>query len=221
MSKNTSKNIVFVLAAAVAMIAGVWLGANNEPSQNTNRTIEIQGVILPTAKTIRAFQLTDHLEQAFTLDALQGQWSLLFVGYTQCPDVCPAALSVLKQVHQLMTEQSLSVPEVVFISVDPQRDTYPLLAKYVSYFNAEFIGVTGEIDQLKNITRQLSVSFAKAPGSSGNINSDDYLMDHSSSFILINPQGKLQSYLTPPHMPMKIIDSIIRSQAYYRQNESF
>ena len=115
MTKNRTKNITFILIAVIAMIAGAWLGSYEEPSQKQKQAETIQGVILPTAKTIRPFHLFDHDEQAFTEDSLKGQWSLLFVGYTQCPDICPAALSVLKQVHQLMTRQSLKVPRVVFI----------------------------------------------------------------------------------------------------------
>lgn len=217
MSENRSRNIIFILAAVIAMVAGLWFGSFNQ--QQPRKAEAIQGVILPTAKTIKPFTLMDHNERVFTLNNLQGHWSVLFVGYTQCPDVCPAALSVLKQVHQLMTQRSLQMPEVVFISIDPQRDTSHLLGEYVAYFNKDFIGVSGELAQLKNITRQLSVSFAKAPGSNGSMDGDDYLMDHSSSFLLINPQGKLQSFLTAPHQAEKIIDSIMRSQKFYKESE--
>ena len=217
MSQNKPQNIIFISFAIAAMIAGAWLGSVKE-QEKIQEIIEIQGAILPIAKTIIPFQLTDHNEQAFTLDNFKGHWSLVFVGYTQCPDVCPASLSVLKQVHQFMSEQNITVPEVIFISVDPERDTYPLLNKYVTYFNSDFLGVSGDLNQLKIITQQLSVTFAKAPGSNGKIEEDDYLMDHSSSFMLINPDGKLQAFLTAPHTPMKIIDSIIRSQEHYRKN---
>jgi len=80
------------------------------------------------------------------------------------------------------------------------------------------VGVTGEQSQLKNLTQQLSVSFSKAPGASGKINVD-YLMNHGSAFMLINPDGKLQSFLTPPHTPMQIIKSIISSQVFYNQTQ--
>lgn len=214
MSENKSKKIILILAAGIALVAGAWLGSYKE-QHTTLKAEKIQGVILPQGKTIRPFQLTNHNEQVFTQENLKDHWSMLFVGYTQCPDICPAALSVLKQVHKLMSEQSLRAPQMIFISIDPERDSYASLSEYVRYFNEEFIGVTGELNQLKNIAQQLSVSFMKAPGSSGNIDNDDYLMDHGTSFMLINPQGKLQSFLTAPHDPVQIIDSIKHSQDYY------
>lgn len=221
MNKNTSKNPLFLVLAAFAMIAGIWLGSSSDNQTSTKLVPDpIQGVILPTAKTIHPFELFDHNQHSFTVNELKGRWSVLFIGYTQCPDVCPAALSVLKQVHLMMSEQKLISPEIIFISVDPERDTYPLLAKYVRYFNKDFIGVTGDMKQLKNITQQLSVIFVKAPGSSGDLNNSDYLMDHSSSFLLINPDAKLQSFLSAPHDAVKIMESIKRSQDFYAKTKS-
>jgi protein SCO1 len=218
MSKNKSKNIIFILAAIVAMVVGIWAGSYKDQSHGAYKAEKIQGVILPRAKTIHSFNLTDHNKIAFTLENLKGHWSVLFVGYTQCPDVCPAAMSVLKQTHHLMIKQSLIPPEMVFISVDPERDTHKSLAEYVTYFNKKFVGVTGEQNQLKKLTQQLSVSFAKAPGSSG-VMDENYLMDHSTSFMLINPDGKLQSFLTAPHLPMQLVDSIKKSQDFYNKTK--
>lgn len=213
-----NKNIPLIFLALVAMVAGIWLGASNPQQPAANLPAKIRGAILPQAKTITPFNLTDHNKQAFTLEQLKNHWSIIFVGYTQCPDVCPAALSVLKQVDRLITEQAGTPPTVIFISVDPERDSYALLAKYVTYFNKTFIGITGEQDQLRNLTRQLSVSFAKAPGSSGKID-ENYLMDHSSSFMLINPDGKLQAFLTAPHIASQIVDDIKHSQDFYNTNK--
>jgi len=215
MDKNKTKNTLFILAAVAAMISGIWFGSYNQPQKET-RPAKIQGVILPVAKTILPFNLTDHNEKQFTLENLKGHWSVLFLGYTQCPDICPAALNTLKQVHKLMTEQNLTPPQIVFISVDPERDTYTLLAEYVTYFNAKFMGVTGKQNQLKKLAQQLSVSFSKAPVLNKKTNKD-YLMNHSSAFMLINPEGKLQSFLTAPHTPMQIIKSIMSSQVFYNE----
>jgi len=219
MNQNTSNKIIFMIAAIAALTAGIWMGANT-PSTNTgHKAAEIQGVILPRAKTIQTFKLIDQNKQSFTLNNLKNKWSLIFVGYTHCPDVCPTALSTLKQVNQLMQTQKLQAPQVIFISVDPERDTPEILSEYVAYFNKEFIGLTGTLEELKKLTTQLSVSFAKAPGASGDVNQDDYLMDHSSSFMLINPQGKLQSFITAPHTTANIIYAIQNSQIYFQQTQ--
>lgn len=219
MKQNTSNKIIFMLAAIAALTAGIWMGANTPNSNASHKAAEIQGVILPRAKPIQDFALIDQNKQAFTLNNLKNKWSLIFIGYTHCPDVCPTALSTLKQVSQLMQAQKLQTPQIIFISVDPERDTPDILAEYVNYFNKDFIGLTGTLEELKKLTTQLSVSFAKAPGASGDISQDDYLMDHSSSFMLINPQGKLQSFITAPHTTANVIYAIQNSQIYFQQTQ--
>ena len=215
MSNNQSNLVVLISAALIALVAGIWMGFEQSGQQRT--APPIQGAIVPTAKILNDFSLTDHLDKAFSLEQITGQWHLLFIGYTYCPDICPTTLEVLKQVHELMGEQKLTPPQVVFISIDPERDNPATLNQYVKYFNQNFIGVTGSEQELQKLTKQLAVHYRKVAGTSGDINQNDYLMDHSAALMLVNPQGQLQAYLTAPHTPMQIIDSILRSQSYYEK----
>lgn len=222
MSFNLSSKIYSIPLVVVAVLSGIWLGFSTQDkgTSSSSATPKIQGAILPVARALTNIQLYTKNDQAFTLGDIKGHWNLVFVGYTNCPDVCPNTLSVINQVDILMKEQELSPPRVIFISIDPDRDKPELIDQYVKYFNKDFIGVTGEEDNLKSIARQLSVVFSKAPGVDGTIGNDNYLMDHSSSLILLNPKAEVQSILTAPHTPMQMIDSIIRSQVYYKQHES-
>ena len=215
MQENNTPTLILIVSAVIALSAGVWFGFD---SSRPVAPPQIQGVILPVAKTVNEFNLTDHKNNSFTLKNLENKWSLLFVGYTQCPDICPMVLNTLKQTHKLMKEQQIIPPQTVFISIDPERDTPDTLAKYINYFNKDFIAVTGESNELKKVASNLSVYFKKAAGSSGDVEADDYLMDHSSSIVLINPKGELQSFLTAPHIPAQIVDSVQRSQIYYKEN---
>jgi protein SCO1/2 len=97
-------------------------------------------------------------------------------------------------------------PQVILVSVDPQRDSVEMLGDYVHYFDQEFIGVTGEEKMIEALTLQTSVVYAKMPGASGNAN--DYLVDHSSAVLLINPMGQLAAFLNAPHTPSGILDSV-------------
>ena len=220
MSKK-SFNSLFIIAPVIAMVVGIYLGTQSTSENNNTvmKTPPIQGAIFPQAKPLTQLDLQGY-QQAFTLDHLKGHWSVIFAGYTNCPDVCPNTLSVLNQVDKLMTEQNVTPPEIVFISIDPERDKPELIKQYVEYFNERFIGVTGDPDQLNAVTKQLSIVYMKQPGTSGDVSAGDYLMDHSSSLLLINPDGELQSIFTAPHTPMNIIDSIIRSQVYYRDTKN-
>ena len=216
MNKST---ITLIFAALLAMVGGIWLGSNTNQNKQNQQPPEIQGVILPAAKVLDNFNLSDHHGGKFSRENLKQQWSIIFMGYTQCPDVCPTTLSTLKQVNELMAEQQIAAPRMIFISVDPERDSIDMLKSYVTYFNPDYIGATGSRAELDALAKQLGVFYAKAPGTSGDINRDDYLIDHSSSLMLINPDGALQAYLTAPHTPMQIIDGIIRTQVYYQDGQ--
>lgn len=217
MKKSNLSTIFIGFIAIIAMVAGVWLGYKTQSPDSALKPPQIQGVILPKPKILSGIQLLNHEGVTLTEDSLRGQWSLLFVGYTHCPDVCPTTLSVLAQVYSLMTEQSVSPPQIIFISIDPERDNPDLLKEYLEYFNKEFVGATGSKNQLDAIAQQLNVVYTKVAGTSGDLSASDYLMDHSSTLLLINPDGNLQSYLTAPHSPMKIIESILFTQEYFRE----
>jgi protein SCO1/2 len=188
--------------AVIAMAAGFWL-ATTLKSPGSENSVEIQGVILKPARQIAVPELTKHDGTAFTNDDLNGNWTLMFFGYTHCPDICPITMNVLAEAKKKSVGD---FPRVVFISVDPQRDTVDLLGGYVHYFDPEFTGVTGDEKMIQALTLQTSVLYMKVPGESGNEN--DYLVDHSSSILLINPEGQLVAFLKAPHTPGSILDSV-------------
>jgi protein SCO1/2 len=216
MNKNTTKTVLLIGAGLLAVIAGIWLGQATQKDQAAaEKPPAIQGAILAQPRALQNVQLKSVDDTVFDLKDFKGQWSLVFFGYTNCPDVCPTTLNVLNQVDKLMEEQGLAPPRIIFISIDPQRDRLDLIDQYVKYFNKRFIGITGDQQNLASISRQMSVVYAKAPGTDGSMSEDNYLMDHSSSLVLLNPEAQVQALLTSPHTPMQIIDSIIRTQVYY------
>lgn len=212
--------IAMILSALIAMAAGIWLGQASNDQPDSLKPASIQGAIYPQAKYINGFSLQDQLSKSVTKLDFQDHWSLVFIGYTNCPDICPTTLSVMNQVVEYLNEQQIKPPQIVFLSVDPERDTPLHLKRYVDYFNKDFLALTGSLEQITQLTQNLNAVFRKAPGVSGEISEDDYLMDHSSALMLINPQGNLQSVLTAPHLPGTIIQSIIQSKAYYEATQA-
>jgi len=176
-----------------------------------------QGTLLPSAKLIADFQLTDHNGKPFTRENLKGKWSFAFFGYTHCPDVCPTTLSMLAQVMKKLGKDSTldTLPQVIFVSVDPERDTPELLAKFTPYFNPDFIGVTGDPQQLLLLTRQLGIMYGKTPGD----NADNYLVDHSASIILFDPDGNFLALFGAPHDPDLIAQEFVAVKNYYEANQ--
>jgi protein SCO1/2 len=144
---------------------------------------------LPSAISIEAFSLYNQDALTIQNEALKDHWTLLFFGYTFCPDVCPTTLAELNQVAAKVDNDAF---QVVLVSVDPERDTSSKLKDYIYYFNPKFQAWSGELGQVESLARQLHVFFQKQPFE------DSYLMDHSSQIVLINPQGQYEGFFTAP-----------------------
>src|SRR5690606_14799261 len=139
------------------------------------------------------FQLVTHSGEAFTKSSLEGKWTLIFFGFSHCPDICPTTLATLNRLVAALKDSEKKDIQVVMLTVDPERDTPEKLAQYVPYFNKDFIGVTGNQYQILNVATQLSVVYTKAP-----LKGDDYTMDHSSNVVIINPKGDYHGFFRPP-----------------------
>lgn len=165
---------------------------------------ELQSVLRPEPKPLQAFSLTDQYQQAVNLEHLQGQWSFIFFGYTYCPDICPTTLSTLtRMVRKLQNDpQNPENIQVVFVSVDPQRDTPEVVEGYLKYFNEAFVGITGEQQDIDSLARQFGAGYMKEPDTTPG----QYLVSHTSSIFLVDPQGRLLASFSPPHDPNTIID---------------
>ena len=206
-------NSLIVAAAIVAMSAGFWLSSvqqddNDKKSLDARQKFSpIQGSILSPARKIAVPALIKDNGEVFRIDDLSGQWHILFFGYTHCPDICPTTMGVLAQAKKTAEASGLIFPGVVFISVDPERDKVETLGQYVQYFDKDFIGVTGDPALVKALALQMSVVYMKMPTEAGS-EADDYIVDHSSALLLLDPQGRLKAFLNPPHDPSTILKDI-------------
>ena len=158
---------------------------------------ELIAVLRPNPITLQQFSLTDQNNKTFNLEQLQGKNSLLFFGYLSCPDICPTTLATMNQIVKKLASQSatISVPQIIFISVDPARDNSEKIAEYIAYFNKSFIGLTGTKDEIDNFTKQFAAGYMIDKSSS----SENYLVNHTSSIFMVNPQLKLIASFSPPH----------------------
>jgi protein SCO1/2 len=179
-------------------------------SEDKPATPEIHGIYLSKPESVMPFVLTQSDGSSFSDQHLDGKWSLVFFGFTYCPDICPTTLALLDVVTRQLnqTQPELPKPQVVFVSVDPERDNLAQLDKYTHYFNPDFIAITGDQTQLKLFARQLGVVFDKV--SIDPKHPDEYLMEHSTSIALINPQGGIQAVFTAPHEANALTADIAR-----------
>jgi protein SCO1/2 len=174
---------------------------------------ELQGVLRPAPQPLETFQLTDQYRQPFSLERLQGKWSLVFFGYTYCPDICPTTLSTLTGlVRRLKNDsQGKADVQVVFVSVDPERDTPELIEGYLEYFKEAFIGITGSPQDIESLARQFGAGYMKEPDTAAG----QYLVSHTSSIFLVDPRGRLIAAFSPPHNAATIADQFRQIQALF------
>ena len=189
----TPTRILSFALAGLAVIAGLCAALlwHNGASPVDLAT----GTYLSPARALPDFSLIDAHGRSFGPKDLKGSWSILFFGYTNCPDFCPTTLSTLAALERrLRTEGAPVRPRVIFVSVDARRDTPQQLGKYVPYFDPEFVGLTGA-DQpaIEALAAKLGVAVVIAPKSDGT-----YTVDHSGAIFVVNPDGKVAAILSGP-----------------------
>ena len=181
-----------MIIAVFATAAGIWFA--RLVLQRTVVEDELAATRFPVAREIQPFELVDHNHAVFNNAALQQRWSFVFFGYTYCPDVCPTTLSVLNSIAQRLQDVDEDI-RFVMVTVDPQRDTPERLAEYVTYFNGDFLGVTGSDQELEQLTRQLGILYNRVESENG---SENYLVDHTAAVFLFDPDGRYHAVFTPP-----------------------
>lgn len=157
---------------------------------------------------LSGFSLVDHAGKRFDAGRLQGKWTFLVFGFTHCPDVCPMSLSLLAQVQKRLGEEREDRgAQFVFVSVDPERDTPERLAQYVTSFGEQFVAVTGEQAEIRNVIEQLG-AFAQPREP----RSDFSLIDHTALIYLFDPDGRLAAEISSPR-DVKTITTTFRDAA--------
>ncbi len=208
-ANKTPRVGTWILLIAIAVLAaglGMWVAQKNAPrTAAVSLPDGVNATVLSTPRPISPFTLVDHHNQPFTLENLKHKWTFLFFGYTRCPDICPTTLATLDAVDAKLRKQPQDHEnmQVVFVSVDPERDPPEHLAQFVPYFNKDFIGATGTPEEIKALTAQLGVMYVRsaAPNES---NPDNYWIDHTASILLVDPEARLHALFSAPHDPAAI-----------------
>jgi protein SCO1 len=197
---------IALIAAFAALVAGVAAYRfSNEPASPISL---ISGTALGEQATpISEFELVDHSGKRLDSERLRGHWTFVFFGYTHCPDICPGTLATLdKAMDEIDSRNDEKDVQVLFISVDPARDSPQRLKEYVHYFNADFMGATGEDGEVSRFALSLGIPYAKVPSSQA----DGYLVDHGASILLIGPSARLEAVFSQPHDPHKLAQDFLK-----------
>ncbi|HEX3950097.1 MAG TPA: SCO family protein [Steroidobacteraceae bacterium] len=188
-ARSKLMTLVLLAVAAAGGLLAARLLSPRPPAMLTT------GTLLAPPRPLADFSLIDNQGRPFGPANLRGHWSMMFFGYTHCPDFCPATLTLLAAVKkQLRAAKSVALPQVIFVSVDAKRDTPAQLNRYVPNFDPEFIGLTAaDQPSIERIARTWGVAAAIQPTPNG-----DYIVDHSEAIFVIDPAGNLAAVLTGP-----------------------
>lgn len=198
---NRNLITLFVVIAAALMLARIALYGPGPGRPTIEPPEELESILLPEARPLTDFSLSDHNGQPLGIEQLKGKWHLLFFGYTHCPDICPTTLGMLKGVaNKLQSQPELAADtRFLFISVDPKRDTLPHLREYIQFFDKGFLAATGQRKEIDTLARQLGAIYMFE----GDTSRDDYIVNHTASVLLIDPQARWVARFNPPHTASK------------------
>lgn len=197
-----NRTTVYVLVAALAAALGLWaaqafLGQSAAPPQPALKAARL----FDPPRELPAFTLRQSDGTPLVPGELKGHWTLVFLGFTHCPDVCPTTLAQLSGAQkQWASLPEATRPRVLFVSVDPERDTPDHIGEYAHAFHRDSLAATADIPALEAFARSLSLVFAKSPAPEG-APADQYSMDHSASLAVLDPRGRLAGFIQPPFEP--------------------
>lgn len=193
--------LVIALAAGLGLVASQkWFGSEAAPVGPELATVRL----FPQARELPSFALQQSDGTQLVPGELHGHWTLVFLGFTHCPDVCPTTLAELAQAQkQWEALPEARRPRVLFVSVDPERDSPDRIGEYAAFFHRDTLAATADIPALEEFARSLSLVFMKVPAADG-APEDNYTIDHSSALALLDPQGRMAGVIQGPLEPAAI-----------------
>ncbi len=175
----------------------------------------LKATVFPKGKPIVGISLKDHNDQLFSEQRFRGKWSFMFFGFTNCPDVCPTTMLVLKSVWAKLPESARTAPEpqLIFVSVDPQRDSTALLKEYVTFYHPDFVGITGNHNQLDVLVNQIGALYGYEDDETSK---GEYTVNHSAQVILIDPSGQMRAVFSPPFDINDMVTTFVNIREYFK-----
>lgn len=198
-----TQKTVFILVALVALVLGLTVNKvlSGKGQGDPTALIDAGIILLPQSRSLPAVKMLDQDGQPVVIDELKGKWSLLFFGYTFCPDICPTTLAQLRQIKSELPKETVDKLQVILVSVDPNRDTPQQLKQYLGYFDKDFKGLTAaSVEDLQKLANAVSIPFIPADTSKPN-----YTVDHSGNLAVIGPDGTQRGFIRAPLNNQKLV----------------
>ena len=188
------RTIALVLAFIMLVVYGFIWRMSQPVIMNTEQLRVNGAIVLDKPRIFSDFELVDHRGETFNIARMEDVWTMVFFGFTNCPDICPTTLATLNAMYEDLGDSEKENLQIVMVSLDPERDTVEKMALYVPYFNEDFIGVTGNPYSILGLSTQLTIAYTKV-----DLGEDNYTVDHSTQVVLINPKGHYHGFFKAPH----------------------
>lgn len=184
-----------LIAAIVALAAGLGLSLMLNRDSGTRPDSGMRITVLSAPRALPAVRLVNQANEAFTPDSLKGHWSVMFFGFSHCPDICPTTLYDLARFRKSIADlPAAELPGIFLVSVDPERDTPEQLSAYVRAFDASFTGVTGEPAEIARLAAALGVAYGREPAEG-----DEYTVLHTAALFILDPEARYVAVSSAPH----------------------
>lgn len=180
-------------AAILLLLLALALGLSQHPQRNDAELTAAGVILLPQPRALPAITLTTTSEQPQLMTELTGRWTLLFFGYTFCPDICPTTLAELRKLRSLLPDSTTERLQVIMVSVDPHRDTPAQLRQYLAFYKAGYSGLTGMQSDIQKLSNATSIPFIP-----GDTSLKHYTVEHSGNLALIGPDGQQRGFIRAP-----------------------
>lgn len=193
---------VFILVALVALVLGLTVNKvlSDRGQGDPTALIDAGIILLPISRNLPDVKMTNQDGKPVAINELKGKWTMLFFGYTFCPDICPTTLAQLRQIKSELPKDVVGKLQIVLVSVDPNRDTPQQLKQYLGYFDPEFQGLTAPVDDIQKLANAVSIPFIPADTSKPN-----YTVDHSGNLALLGPDGTQRGFIRSPLNNQKML----------------
>lgn len=212
--RRTLVVLLIVVALVFALVIYQQVSRQTQAPQPAPDLSAMNTFVYDEPRMLAEFTLTSEQGEPVTRDDLKGRWTFVFVGYTHCPDICPATMAALSQTDRKLPS-TLPQPDYLLVSADPERDTPEQLKDYLGFFGEDFHGLTGDVDVLRELAKSVGAVFVHRDDGVGN-----NLVDHSGHLTLLNPDGQVAAIIQPPHNPDKLVEAYRRIYEWTRGNEA-
>jgi len=198
-----TQKTVFILVALIALVLGLTINKvlSGKGQGDPTALIDAGIILLPQTRNLPDVKMIDQDGNPVMVNQLKDKWSLLFFGYTFCPDICPTTLAQLRQIKSELPPEAAAKLQIILVSIDPNRDTPKQLKQYLGYFDPQFKGLTASsVDDVQTLANAVSIPFIPPDTSKPN-----YTVDHSGNLAVIGPDGTQRGFIRGPLNNAKLV----------------